>query len=131
MQSDRSLGIQAEIQLLGTIQEHFGKDLKPTGTYAKFDFENETTLVELKTRRCTSNAYPDTMIPYGKIKFLRDSNKEGVFVFNFTDGIFYHRFVKGNTYTVKQGGRYDRGRPELNQYCYINRSDLLPISKKL
>ena len=112
MQSDRSLGIQAEIQLLGTIQEHFGKDLKPTGTYAKFDFENETTLVELKTRRCTSNAYPDTMIPYGKIKFLRDCNKEGIF-------------------TVKQGGRYDRGRPELNQYCYINRSDLLPISKKL
>tara|TARA_R110000803_G_scaffold193681_1_gene256632 strand:+ start:413 stop:814 length:402 start_codon:yes stop_codon:yes gene_type:complete len=130
MEADLALGISGEVTLLKTIQNNFGADLKPTGQYDRFDYSNDTTLVELKTRRCLSTTYPDTMIPFSKVKFLREKakDKKAFFVFNFQDGVFYHEFLRDKTYKVKQGGRCDRGRPEYNQYCFISKKDLLPIS---
>jgi hypothetical protein len=131
MNADLELGLSAEKQLLKTIRSNFGEDLEPTGQYDRFDYENDTTLVELKTRRCLSTTYPDTMIPYSKVKFLREKaiHKKAIFVFNFQDGVYYHEFNRDNNYKVKQGGRRDRGRPEFQQYCFIPKEELLLISK--
>lgn len=130
MEADLSLGLDAEDSLLETIRRHFGSDLEKTGHYARFDYESDTALVELKTRRCLSTTYPDTMIPYSKVKYLREvaRHKRAIFVFNFRDGVFYHEFNRANNYKVKEGGRCDRGRPEFQQYCFIPKEELLPIS---
>lgn len=128
MEADLALGLSAEDSLLETIRRHFGDDLKKTGQYDRFDYESESTLVELKTRRCLSSTYPDTMIPYSKVKYLRTDTRRAIFVFNFQDGVFYHEFNRDNNYKVKQGGRCDRGRPEFQQYCFIPKEELLQIS---
>ena len=130
MESDLALGLSAEDKLLKTIQNHFGSDLEKTGQYDRFDYESESTIVELKTRRCLSTTYPDTMIPYSKVFHLRTIAKEkrAIFVFNFQDGVFYHEFNRENKYKVKQGGRCDRGKAEFQKYCYILKEDLLQLS---
>jgi len=130
MEADLTLGLSAEDSLLETIRRHFGDDLEKTGMYDRFDYESDTTLVELKTRRCLSTTYPDTMIPYSKVFHLRTiaKDKRAIFVFNFQDGVFYHEFNRENNYKVKQGGRCDRGRPEFQKYCYIPKEELLKLS---
>jgi hypothetical protein len=132
MESDLALGLSAEDNLLKTIQKHFGSDLEKTGQYDRFDYESESTLVELKTRRCLSTTYPDTMIPYSKVFHLRTiaKDKRAIFVFNFQDGVFYHEFNRENKYKVKQGGRCDRGRPEFQKYCYIPKEALTPLASE-
>lgn len=68
---------------------------KTIGKYDLFDFESETTLIELKTRRNFHNTYFDTMIGANKVeegcRQLNKKIKEKVlFYFQFTDGLFYY-----------------------------------------
>jgi hypothetical protein len=87
----------------------------------------KTIFVELKTRTNTKDKYPTTMIPLSKVKIAESNpDKTYYFAFKFVDGIYYIQYKKDvfDTYEVKEGGRWDRGRPELNQYCYIPVADL-------
>jgi hypothetical protein len=68
---------------------------KTTYRYSLFDFESETVLIELKSRRCFHNSYFDTMIPLNKVeegyRHLRNKTKEHVFFyFDFTDGLYFY-----------------------------------------
>lgn len=126
MNQDHRLGFASEEQNCEIIRTHFGEDLQPTTRWKPFDFENERTVLELKTRRCPSTQYPDTMVSLSKIKKI-PLGKECIFVFSFTDGMFYHKYDSTINYRIGQGGRFDRGRPELSQYLFINTSNLTPI----
>jgi hypothetical protein len=68
---------------------------KTTQRYSLFDFESESVLIELKSRRCYHNSYFDTMIGVNKIeegcRHLRNKTKEHVFFFfDFNDGLYYY-----------------------------------------
>ena len=68
---------------------------KTEGKYDLFDFESDTVLIELKTRRNYHNTYFDTMIGANKVEEgCRQLNKKlkqkVMFYFQFTDGLFYY-----------------------------------------
>jgi hypothetical protein len=121
---DYQFGTTSEEQTLSTILT-----LDPTlhrnqDKYSPFDYNNagNTTFVELKTRNNAKNKYPTTMIPLSKVKIAeKNPSKTYYFAFKFTDGLYYIQYDKNlfDTFEVKEGGRWDRGRPELNQYLYI------------
>jgi len=87
-----------------------------------FDFESENIFIELKTRRCLSSTYKDTMIGMNKIEFAeKNSDKDFYFCFQFLDGLFYWKFNVEEKEKLRfgKGGRWDRGKNEIKDYCYI------------
>ena len=109
---NRAYGYESECRL-----EQFFLDThnakRTIGKYDLFDFESETTLIELKTRRNFHNTYFDTMIGANKVeegcRQLNKKTKEKVlFYFQFTDGLFYYElkedfvlrrdYLKGKSY---------------------------------
>jgi hypothetical protein len=62
------------------------------------------------------------MIGLSQIKWANENYPaEFYFAFSFTDGLFYIKYDSKvfSKFEVGEGGRFDRGRPELNQYCFI------------
>jgi len=67
------------------------------------------------------------MIGYTKILHALKQIKDVYFIFQFTDGNYYYKYDKTETFEIKKGGRYDRGRPENNLYYYIPIERLIKI----
>jgi hypothetical protein len=88
--SDYKFGKQQENKHLETIKTFFKDDMKPTSHFCAYDFESETTLYEMKSRNNTYNKFPSTLIAYDKVR----ENKKLIFLFNFTDGIYYIQYNK-------------------------------------
>jgi len=113
------------------IEKYFNINLLETTRYDAFDYINDdgTIHIELKTRTCKSNTYKDIMMGYNKIlvadKYLKDNDNKIYFVFKFTDGLYYLEYQTKDDYTMRGGGRCDRG---VNEW----RSDFIYFpSKKL
>jgi len=123
--TDVNFGLDGEKTILNRLQNLFGDDLeKTTKKYATFDFENNNTLVELKTRRCTSKSFNDTMIGYNKYEFAKKTEKDVYFCFNFTDGLYYHKFDTNHDYNIRNFERYREG--EFNKpHVFINNCDMI------
>lgn len=124
---DLQFGLEAEDKILSILQNKVDINITPTPQFHSFDYfcASTKTYYELKTRRNKHDTYPDTMCGYNKLKFAKEHpENKYVFLFNFTDGLFYHNWDTNKTYDIKTAGRYDRGRPELNEYFYINKNDL-------
>ena len=118
---DLEYGIESEDNLYEKIKTLYGDDISKTSQYCRCDYESENKMIELKTRRNKYAQYPTTMIPASKIAYMLNSEKECFCLFHFTDGLYS---VKIDSYIVgefdlRQGGRYDRGKPELNSYYFI------------
>jgi len=120
---DYTLVLKAEDNTLVFIRQFDNTLAKSKDRYAPFDFVNNanTLYVELKTRTFFKNKYPTTMLPYSKITHCDNPEVTYIFAFKYTDKISYIKYDKElfNTFEVKEGGRWDRGRPELNKYIYI------------
>lgn len=99
-------------------------------TFAPFDFVNadNNLFVELKKRRNPREAYPTTMIPHSKIRAILPGCRY-IFAFLFTDGLYYieYDYDLFKHFEKRQGGRYDRGRAEIELYCYIPVNLLQPL----
>lgn len=54
--------------------------------YDVFDYESETSLIELKCRRCSVNSYITTMVGANKIEYGLSKGKVMYFCFSFDDG---------------------------------------------
>ena len=98
--------------------------LKRTKEFNLFDLRDNTNkiIVEVKERNNTKNKYPTTMIgenKYIKAKDYFDRSYKVLFVFKFTDGIYYYEYCNEDL-PVKIGGRCDRGKPEYKNYVYID-----------
>ena len=70
--------------------------------------------IELKSRRCNSNTYEDTMIWANKISeafsLFYSKWEYTMFLFNFIDWLYYINPFNGNiNKTEYKAGRYDRG----------------------
>ena len=122
--------MKREDDLFSKIKGVYGHNLCKTSNMCRWDYESDDVLVELKSRRNKYSAYPTTMIGKGKIDAMLKSDKRSFCVFNFTDGVYSVEITPDiiEKFELRQGGRWDRGRPELNQYYYIPIKLLSPIS---
>ena len=86
--NDNKFGLAEEEKVLRYLRMVFRKDnvTRTTDKYCKYDFEGDTAIYELKSRTNRKNMYPTTLMPYDKII---NTEKKQIFVFNFTDGIYY------------------------------------------
>ena len=118
--NDYNFGINKELQLLPTIKQFLNDNtIYKLENSNEFDFKGDNKYIELKSRNNNYNKYPTTMIGYNKIKKALELNEDVYFIFNFTDGIYYYKFDRDKELEIKQGGRRDRGRPEIKDYYFI------------
>jgi hypothetical protein len=117
---DTKYGKDKEEELLPKLEEKFGK-LNKLSQYSVFDFENDKVVIELKSRKCSITKYPTTIVGKNKIDRGIVHSKEVYFCFNFDEGLYYWKLdenIMGNV-TFAEGGRRDRGKVEVKNYCYI------------
>lgn len=90
-QSDLKFGFTNEMLILPKLSQFFKKELQPTTRYVKWDFIDEDgTIYELKSRRCSMKQYPTTLMPVDKVI----DGKEQYFIFSYTDKIAYIKYDK-------------------------------------
>ena len=104
-------------------------DLQKTEKYHVLDFysQEKDMFFEIKSRRNKHNTYDSTMIGQNKIEFAKCLNKPVIFVFVFSDGVYYYDFDINDKFTTSTGGRNDRGKPEYKQYYFIPTNRLIKI----
>jgi len=117
---DLKFGLNKEMQLLPILKEY----LKDETIYKLensnvFDFKGDNKFIELKSRNNNYDKYPTTMIGINKILRASSLNENVYFFFWFVDGLYFWLYDKDYEFEIKRGGRFDRGRPELNDYAYI------------
>jgi hypothetical protein len=84
LKADEELGFEGERNCFPHLQK-LVPDIQQNGRWAKIDFENDDTFLELKTRRMNRNRWDTTLIPCDKIR----PGKKNILVFNFFDEICY------------------------------------------
>jgi len=115
------------------IKRAFDRNLiKSNNRYDKFDYYSDDTLVELKSRNNEYNKYPTTMIGIVKITYGLKTGKKCIFVFSFTDGLYYWIMNDEDlkNFDVKKGGTNKRGKEEFSNYLYIPIEKLTKIDDK-
>ena len=130
---DFSFGKTAEIKFLQTFRDYFNdQSINLTNDFDVFDYEGTNIFIELKTRNNTKNKYNDTMIGLNKIKKAKNliksnNNIKIYFVFKFTDGLYYWNYDNTIELKIDKGGRTDRYKIEIKDYCYIPVNQLSEI----
>lgn len=123
IKTDLEFGIKSELNNFNIFRQHFQDNslLPSKSRTALFDFEGEKICVELKTRRNVYNKYPTTMIGKNKIDYCKDKDKDFYFCFAFLDGLYFWKYNTNDLdkFSYCKGGRFDRGRAEINNYAYI------------
>jgi len=114
------------------IDKKYNCNLKRTKEFSLFDLRDKKNkvIVEVKERNNKYNKYPTTMIgenKYIKAKYYYNKGYKVLFIFKFTDGIYYYEYCNEDI-KPKIGGRCDRGRPEYKNYIYIDINKLINIT---
>jgi hypothetical protein len=117
---DKKYGNEKEEELLPVLETKFGK-LTKLSRYSVFDFENDSVIIELKSRKCSISKYPSTLVGKNKIDKAILQMKDVYFCFNFDEGLYYYQFTNDSIGKVRfgDGGRRDRGKQEIKEYCFI------------
>jgi hypothetical protein len=89
---DYLFGITQENSVSNKIELYFNDILTPTSRYCKYDFKGSKYLYELKSRNNKYSQFPTTLI--AKDKVLDNPELPQVFIFNFTDGLYYIKYDK-------------------------------------
>ena len=124
--AEHAYGRASENMLASLMMDRFGVVPSPD-KYAHFDFESADALVELKTRRVLSTAYPDYMINGCKLRAAAASGKRAYFVYKFLDGTFYWEYDPTITLRTDFNGRRDRGCDETQFMHYLPATLFRPI----
>jgi len=113
-------GKKTEDKHFDFFKEYFNEpNLKQTNRFSTFDYNGETSIIELKKRNFSSNKYNDYMIGLNKIEKAKTAKKNIFFVMEFDDGIFSYKYNQNDKLNYRSGGRRDRGINEFKEYCYI------------
>ena len=117
---DYNFGVENENKILETLSKKYN-NLSLTSKYCLYDFMNNETLIELKSRRIKHNDYKTAMINYKKIEYFLKSSKNCYCYFSYLDGLFYFEVNKENVdkCIIGIGGRDDRGKKERHKILYI------------
>ena len=129
--ADLEFGAKSEDRTKAIIEKFLCITLKSSSDkYAVFDYYNDKTFIELKTRRIKHNQYKSLMFGYNKFKkgleHINDG-KDVYFFFNCLDGIYYWKLTnesKSNI-TIGTGGRWDRGKQEIQQLVFVGTQNLV------
>ncbi len=82
---DEDYGKEQEKKSEEYIKDYFKQTtLKKLSKFNKFDFEGDTALFEVKSRRNNHDAYPSTMIDYNKILACKKCIQDVYFIFHGT-----------------------------------------------
>jgi len=117
---DYEFGIKSQIDVFPKLSEFFGGNITPT-THMQdpWDYVGDESVYELKSRCVGYNKYPTTIMSFDKIK---DTGKKMVFLFKFTDGLYYIEYKKElfDTFEVGSFRRYRTGiKDKEKEYIYI------------
>lgn len=116
---DYVFGKGKEDELLPTISAFFKDTIqKATSRFSKYDFigQNGTTY-ELKSRTCDVSKFPTTLFPKSKV----GTNDNQIFLFNFTNGLYYIKYDPDIFDTIKTTLFKRQARVDFNdkpQYYY-------------
>ena len=117
---DYEFGIKNQIEVFPTLSTFFGGNITPTvHRMDPWDFVGDDNVYELKSRGVPHSKYPTTIVGLDKIK---DVAKQIVFLFKFTDGLYYIRHDKDlfDTFTVEPFRRFRIGvKDKEKPYIYI------------
>lgn len=103
LNADLAFGLPKEDPVIQTLSQYFKEEIaKSKYQYCPHDGFSKTTEYEIKSRRNRYNQYPTTIVPVSKTRNMKKDRL--VFVFNFTDGLYYsvydaEKFAK---YNIKQ-----------------------------
>ena len=134
LQDDLSLGCKNEEELIPILNDFFNDDFRNTkdlygNEYCNYDFEGiNGTRIELKSRRNKYDDYPTTLIPVHKCVSM--DLCPNIFIFNFSDGIYYIEWNKNifETYETKMILCKRRGRTDYKEHYLIPIEDLIQIT---
>ena len=126
-QIDIDYGLQNEKLCINKIEKFFNQQLIKLDYYNDFDFTNNdnTLLIELKSRRCKISDYNDTMISVSKINKSKKIIKNKVkkvdiyFFFYYTDNNLYFWKYDDNVNLRIDNCNY-RGENKKNAYIPIS-----------
>jgi len=126
---DLQLGLSNEKKLLPKFKEIFGDDLEQNNQYDVFDYENETYMLELKTRRIRHNQFYDLQIGLNKLEFaFKTKDKISVIVWDCIDGLYYW-IPKARQFTVRMGGTSRRGCWEKKLCAFVPHKYIKPLEE--
>ncbi len=131
---DLELGAKGEDTTKAIIEKFLCIKLnKSVDKYATFDYYNDNTFIELKTRRIKHNQYKSLMFGYNKFVKGLDHIREGkdvYFFFNCLDGVYYWKLTDDSkkNITIGTGGRWDRGRDETQKLVFVGTHNLVSCS---
>ena len=120
-QNDINYGLQNEIIVLDKLKKYYPSVKKTTYQYCLYDYESNSSIFELKSRRIYKDTFPDVLINTTKIECLLHHDKKGYVLFHFYDGLYKFRVTDKSLKECRfsRGGRTDRGCDERNDCCYI------------
>ena len=117
---DYEFGIIQENKILPILKEFLvDKTIYKLEKNNCFDFKGDNKYIELKSRHCILSKYPTTMLGLNKIQKASTLTENVYFFFSFDDGLYYWQYNKDYELEIKCGGRCDRGKFEIKEYCYI------------
>ena len=125
--NDKQFGLANELPVIEKLTIHFENEVvKSKGGYCNYDAEDSSSIYEIKSRRCSSKTYATTIIPVKKT-LIDTKNKRLVFVFAFSDGLYYIVYHKElfTTFQIKNIHTYRNGIIELPLPHYFIPVDLL------
>jgi hypothetical protein len=127
IENDYQYGRNKEGEILEKMNEFFQDNIKQTADrYDSKDYLGEKYKYELKSRRNTYKAFPTTIIPTDKVA----EGGNYVFLFNFTDGLYYIHYDEEvfKTFNKAPFQRRDGGQNNPNKlYWYIPIENLTQI----
>jgi len=120
---EKKFGLKSENDNIKLISSFFNQDFKKTSLYHPIDFISDTHYLEIKTRTVDYNRHPTTLLPLSKINYIKRHPKPAIFVFIFTDNIYYINYDEKlfESFEIKEYARAPRtgiiDKP--TQYIYI------------
>lgn len=131
---DLKFGLDAEVNIKDELDKYFPNVKKKKVSNDPFDFDIDNGVIEVKSRRIPHDKY-DTLFfgknKYDKGVFYQEEGLRVYYVFNCSDGIYYWEQNSDECFH-KKGGRFDRGRPEVQLLTnvpikYLKKLDTLPL----
>jgi len=130
-EKDNKFGLEEEDIILPILEEFFSeKFIKSENEYEFYDSYNTDKQIEIKSRRNAYNDFSTTLIGINK---AINTNKAQLFVFNFTDSIYYIEYDEDKFKPwIKPYQRDSRKNFEKipKDYFYIPIEELILIKKK-
>lgn len=129
--NDLKFGDNNECSLLPLFRKQYGADIKKsTYRYSFFDYSDDQTLLELKSRRINHDKYPTALCNLEKIKKLAQDPRQAYLIFSYLDGVFEIPIRENwKKWATRINTRSDRGKNESATVCLIPYNELVCIKQ--